>query len=175
MYIMRRNCRCYVCYNTDQLEAQITDLMIKHFAIHSIKDWQLEMIMATLKGHNTLVVQPTGSGKSLCFQLLPLLTGKLTIVLTPTISLMKDQYCTLESKVSATFVGSSQTDKEIDDKILSGHFKIVYTTPEKFFDDTGTPSYPFSELIMKSRVGLIALDEVHLISSWKFFRYSVCL
>ena len=112
---MRRNCRCYVCYNTDQLEAQITGLMIKHFAIHSIKDWQLEMIMATLKGHNTLVVQPTGSGKSLCFQLLPLLTGKLTIVLTPTISLMKDQCCTLESKVSATFVGSSQTDKEIDD------------------------------------------------------------
>jgi len=65
-----------------------------------------------MEGHNTLIIQPTGSGKS---QLLPLITGKITVVLTSTISLMKDQCCALEKNgISATYLGSSQTDKEID-------------------------------------------------------------
>lgn len=160
-------------YVTDQLQAQITGLLIKNFGITLLKDWQLKIIVATLEGRNTLIIQPTGSGKSLCFQLMPFITGKVTVVLTPTISLMKDQCCALEkNKISATYVGSSQTDKEIDAKILSGNFRLVYTTPEKFFDDTGTPSYPFRDLITQAQVGLIAVDEVHLIDSWKSFRYA---
>ena len=89
--------------------------MIKNFGISSLKDWQLKIIEATLEGRNTLIIQPTGLGKSLCFQLLPFITGKVTVVLSPTISLTKDQCCTLEqNKISATCVGSSQTDKEVD-------------------------------------------------------------
>lgn len=88
------------------------------------------------------------------------------------ISLMKDQCSVLaKNKISATYVGSSQTDKEIDTKILDGDFKLVYATPEKFFVDAGTPSYPFRDLIIRGQVGLITIDEVHLISSWKSFRY----
>ena len=157
---------------TDQLEAQITGLLIKNFGISSVKDWQLKIIAATLEGQNTLIIQPTGSGKSLCFQIMPFITGKISVVLTPTISLMKDQCCALaRNKISATYVGSSQTDKEIDAKILAGDFKLVYATPEKFFVDAGTPSYPFRDLIIQGQVGLIAIDEIHLISSWKSFRY----
>ena len=66
-----------------------------------------------------------------------------------------------------------QIDKETDAKILSGNFRVVYTTPEKFFDDRGNPSHPFRDLIMHSQVGLIAVDEVHLIDSWKSFRYII--
>ena len=129
------------------------------------------IIAAALEGRNTLVVQPTGAGKSLCFQLLPLITGKITIVLTPTISLMKDQCSILEENgISATYTGSSQTDAQINSKISDGVFNIVYTTPEKFFDHTGHPLYPFGDLLHKGRVGLIAIDEVHLIHSWKSFR-----
>jgi len=157
---------------TEQLQAQIAGVSIQHFGISALKNWQMEIILATLEGRNTLIIQPTGSGKSLCFQLMPFITGKITVVLTPTISLMKDQCCSLEkNKISATFVGSSQVDKEIDSKILSGNFKVVYTTPEKFFDDTGNPAYPFRDLITRAQVGLIAIDEVHLIDSWKSFRY----
>ena len=112
---------------TDQLEAQITGLLIKNFSISSVKDWQLKIIAATLEGQNTLIIQPTGSGKSLCFQIMPFITGKISVVLTPTISLMKDQCCALaRNKISATYVESSQTDKEIDAKILAGDFKLVY-------------------------------------------------
>lgn len=159
-------------YVTEQLQAQIAGLSIQHFGLSLLKNWQIKIILAALEGRNTLIVQPTGSGKSLCFQLIPFITGKVTVVLTPTISLMKDQCCSLEkNNISATYVGSSQIDKETDSKILSGNFKVVYTTPEKFFDDTGNPAYPFRDLIMHTQIGLIAIDEVHLIDSWKSFRY----
>ena len=56
----------------------------------------MNIILAALEGRNTLIIQHTGSGKSLCFQLVPFITGKVTVVLTPTISLMKYQCCALE-------------------------------------------------------------------------------
>ena len=86
-------------------------MALKYFGIDAIKRWQLKIISACLEGRDTLVVQPTGSGKSLCFQLLPFISGKMTIVLTPTISLMKDQCCTLEERgIPAIYTGSSQSD-----------------------------------------------------------------
>ena len=107
----------------------------------SLKDWQLKIIEAALEGRNTLIIQPTGSAISLCFQLLPFITGKVTVVLSPAMSLMKDQCCALEqNKTSATYVESSQTDKEVDEKILIGNFKLVHATPEVFFNDNRTPS-----------------------------------
>jgi len=56
-----------VSVDADNLEAQITGLSIKNFGISTLKDWQLKIIKATLEGRNTLIIQPTGSGKSLCF------------------------------------------------------------------------------------------------------------
>ena len=94
-------------------------MLLNHFGLTTIKDWQLETIKAVLEGRNCFVIQPTGSGKSLCFQILPLVTGKMTIVLTPKISLVNDQCMKLnDSGISATFLGSSQVDKNVEDKIL---------------------------------------------------------
>jgi len=73
--------------------------------------------------------------------------------------------------LQCTYVGSCQTDKEIDTKIIARNFNILYTTPEKIFDDAGNPSYPFRDLIVAGQVGLVAVDEVHLTDCWKFFRY----
>ena len=87
------------------------------------------------------MIQPTGSGKSLCFQLFPLISGKMTVVLTPTISLMKDQCCKLgERGIPATHTGSSQNDVSIDDKIRNKNFKLIFATPENFFTHEGNPS-----------------------------------
>ena len=147
-------------------------MALKYFGIDAIKRWQLKIISAYLEGRDTLVVQPTGSGKSLCFQLLPFISGKMTIVLTPTISLMKDQCCTLEERgIPATYTGSSQSDPHMNDKIRNKDFKIVYTTPENFFGRGGCPSDMFHQLTEQGHIGLLAIDEVHLIYSWKNFRY----
>jgi len=83
---------------------------------------------------------------------------------------MKDQCCSLEkNRIAATYVGSNQTDKEIDTKIIARSFQHLYTTPEKFFDDAGNPSYPFRDLIVAA--GQVGLDEVHLTDCWKSFRH----
>ena len=96
----------------------------------------------------------------------------MTVVLTPTISLMKDQCSKLEEVgVPATYTGSSQTDVCVNDKIRNKDFKIIYTTPENFFNHAGKPSKVFEDLIEQGQIGLIAIDEVHLINTWKCFRY----
>ena len=147
-------------------------MALKYFGIDAIKRWQLKIISACLEGRDTLVVQPTGSGKSLCFQLLPFISGKMTVVLTPTISLIKDQCCTLEERgIPATYTGSSQSDPQMNDKIKNKDFKIVYTTPENFFGCGGCPSDMFHQLTEQGHIGLLAIDEAHLIYSWKNFRY----
>ena len=94
---------------TDQLQAHITGIAVQYFGISVVKEWQLKIVSASLEGRDTVVIQPTGSGKSLCFQLFPFISGKMTVVLTPTISLMKDQCCKLgERGIPATHTGSSQ-------------------------------------------------------------------
>ena len=181
--------------DSDHLQSHMTGLLMKHFGLNSFKDWQLHIIKATLEGRNSFVVQPTGSGKSICFQLPSLITGKITVVLTPTISLMSDQCNGLQHHgIPATFLGSGQVDNEVGQKIEDGMFQVfdsilhlkmnsrilvaltiiqvVYTTPESFFDNRGAPSNRFSCLIQKGQIGLIAIDEVHLVNNWKCFRYN---
>ena len=99
----------------------------------------------------------------------------MSIVLTPTISLMKDQCCKLEEMgVPATFTGSSQVDECNNNKIRNKDFKIIYTTPENFFNHEGKPLKVFEDLIEQGQIGVIAIDEAHLINTWKHFRY-VCV
>ena len=73
------------------IRAQVTGKLVEHFQFSTLKDWQMKSIQATIEGRNSIIIQPTGSGKNLCFQLPPLITGRTTIVITPTISLMKYQ------------------------------------------------------------------------------------
>ena len=77
-----------IVYITEHRDAQLTGLLVKHFKKTSFKDWQLTVIKATVDGKNSLIVQPTGSGKSLCFQFPGVVTGKITVVLMPTVSLI---------------------------------------------------------------------------------------
>ena len=142
---------------------KIHNSLVKH---SSFKGWQLKVIRAILEGKNALIVQPTGSGKSLCYQLPCTVTQKITIVLTPTISLMMDQVESLTSTgLQATFLGSAQKNTTVTGKVAQGQFDIIFCTPEFFLQSSGEPIPLFQTLISQKRVDLLAVDETHLISS----------
>ena len=119
-----------------------------------------------------VVVQPTGSGKSMCFSLLPLLLQKTTLVISPTISLMTNQVKKLcDRGVEATFLGTAQADKDVDKKIMKGDYALVFTTSESFFNKgTNKPKDMFIQMLEEAKLYLVAIDEAHLIVSWKDFR-----
>ena len=110
----------------------MTGVLVKHFKLQEFKSWQLEVIKAVLERRNAFVLQPTGSGKSLCFQFPALVTKKATIVITPTLSLMSDQCSALQARgIRATYLGSTQKDKDVEKRVCTGEYDIIYTTPEK--------------------------------------------
>ena len=93
---------------------------------------------AALNGTNTIVLQPTGSGKSLCYQLLPFATGRIAVAISPTLSLIHDQVEELCAKgITATYLCSNQNDTSIPAAISRGEFKVVYITPERMFPGSG--------------------------------------
>ena len=141
------------------------------FGVVSLHPWQINIISATLEGKDSLVVQPTGSGKSICFTIPPLIHNKTAIVITPTISLMTDQVNKLiKQDISATLLGTAQK-KDVMKMVEEGQYQVVYTTPESFYDKTSRkPRSLFLKMAREDKLSLIAIDEAHLISSWKSFR-----
>lgn len=148
----------------------MTGKLVKHFQFSTLKDWQMKCIQATIEGRNTIIIQPTGSGKSLCFQLPPLITGRTTIVITPTISLMQDQTASLTEKgIKASYLGSTQKDPNILTLLKEGALDVAFVTVERFFARGGVDNLS-SRMAVEEKIGLIAIDEAILISSWKYFR-----
>jgi ATP-dependent DNA helicase RecQ len=135
-----------------------------HFGYDSYRPGQEAAVESVLGGRDTLVVLPTGGGKSLCYQVPALMLPKLTVVLSPLISLMKDQVDALAARgLPATFVNSTLTGSQVSDRIaraISGEFKLLYLAPERF--DYGTTA----ERLRESGVSLLAVDEAHCISEW---------
>ena len=146
-------------------------MLAKHFKLSEFKDWQLKAIDAVLEGKDFLIIQPTGSGKSICYQLPPFATKKMTVVVTPTIALMVDQVNKMAEKgIRATFLGSGQKDLSVPGKICQGSYDLVYVTPEKLFATNGNLQFPFTQLMKENKIGLVAIDEAHLVASWQKFR-----
>ena len=147
-------------------------LLMKFFKKNAFKDWQLRVIKAILGGKNALIVQPTGSGKSLCFQFPSTITAKMTIVLLPTVSLIMDQVKALETTgLRVTYLGTMQNDRTVMGKIAQAQYDVVLSTPESFFDKLGQPKPVFRSLAVQCKLGLVAIDEAHLVRTWRTFRY----
>jgi len=109
--------------------------------------------------------------KSLCFQFSCVAPKTLTVVLMPTISLIKDQYQHLEvTGLRTTFLGTLQTDKSILSRIAQMEFDLVLCTPESFYDSVGTPKPVFKSLALQRRIG----DEAHLVTAL-FYRSTATL
>lgn len=136
----------------------------KYFGYDSFRQGQRELIENILVGRNVLGVLPTGGGKSICYQLPALITDGVSLVISPLISLMKDQVDSLrENGINAGFINSS-LDSEEYRKILSdvktGHIKILYISPERLENEF------FRNFIRDIDISFVAVDEAHCISQW---------
>ncbi|MDQ1610854.1 MAG: ATP-dependent helicase RecQ [Pyrinomonadaceae bacterium] len=135
-----------------------------HFGFDAFRTGQREVIDAILDGHDTVVVMPTGGGKSLCFQLPALMKEGATVVVSPLIALMKDQVDALHARgLPATFINSSVDFEEQKARIAGirqGKYKLVYVAPERF------RSAHFVEALKSVNVSLFAVDEAHCVSTW---------
>jgi ATP-dependent DNA helicase RecQ len=134
------------------------------FGYDQFRPGQEPAIESVLAGHDTLVVLPTGGGKSLCFQVPALILPGLTVVVSPLISLMKDQVDALEARaLPAAFINSSLNSSQVSDRLgraTRGELKLLYLAPERF--DYGN----IAERLRQIGVSLLAVDEAHCISQW---------
>ncbi|MBI5030206.1 MAG: RecQ family ATP-dependent DNA helicase [Chloroflexi bacterium] len=142
----------------------LEDALHQHFGFSSFRTGQHEAMLAVLAQHDALVVMPTGSGKSLVYQLSALLLPGLTLVISPLIALMKDQVDALTARnIAATFINSTLLSNEQQARlaqIVQGAYKIVYVAPERL------SNVAFRDALKQTRVSLLAVDEAHCISQW---------
>ena len=136
----------------------------KYFGHTNFRDGQEETIQSLLNNQHTLLVMPTGSGKSLTYQLPAMLQPGLTLVISPLIALMKDQVDGLvEAGLPATYINSSLSTPEINSRmraVLEGDIKLLYIAPERL------RNRQFTRSLARATVSLLAVDEAHCISQW---------
>ena len=142
---------------------EIDELLKKYYGYHSFRPQQEEIIRNVMEGRDSLVLMPTGGGKSLCYQIPALAMKGTAIVISPLISLMRDQVEALRAngiEAAALNSGNDLTeDTIIRRKCLSGDLKLLYISPERLLNET--------EYLLKSiKISLFAIDEAHCISQW---------
>ncbi|MBD8068516.1 DNA helicase RecQ [Bacillus sp. PS06] len=135
-----------------------------YFGYDSFRIGQEEIIHSVLLNKSTLAIMPTGGGKSLCYQVPGLMSNGVTLVISPLISLMKDQVDALNDHgISSTYINSSLTPNEIEERINDARqekYKFIYVAPERL------DSRSFRQLLESLPIKIIAIDEAHCISQW---------
>lgn len=138
---------------------------LKHYFGHDdFRPGQEALIDALLAGHDALGIMPTGAGKSMCYQIPALMLDGITLVISPLISLMKDQVAALKSAgVAAAYLNSSLTPRQLDlamERAAQGAYRIIYVAPERL--ETGS----FQLFARRAPIRLLAVDEAHCVSQW---------
>lgn len=139
-------------------------LLESYFGYKGFRPGQEQAIHSVLNGENTICVLPTGGGKSICYQIPALILPGTTIVISPLISLMKDQVdALLQAGIPATFINSSLNYNEANERMreaIQGQYKLIYIAPERL------ESQEFIENLENMDIPLVAVDEAHCISQW---------
>lgn len=140
------------------------EVLNRYFGYTAFRDGQEELIDAQLNGQDVFGVMPTGGGKSLCYQIPAILMEGITFVISPLISLMKDQVMALKNAgVPAAYINSSLSLDQIKlvyNNLLAGKYKIVYIAPERLLTEG------FLGVVHKIKISMVAVDEAHCISQW---------
>ncbi|MCH7411719.1 DNA helicase RecQ [Belliella sp. DSM 111904] len=136
------------------------------FGYSEFRGNQRNIIQSVLSKRDTIVLMPTGGGKSVCYQVPAMVFEGLTLVISPLISLMKDQVDALNANgISAAFMNSTQSQSEqrfISSQIESGKIKLLYIAPERLYRG----DYPLVDFLKTVNLSLVAIDEAHCVSQW---------
>ena len=145
-------------------QRSLLDVIAHHWGFRSLRPLQEQAMQAVLDGRDSLVVLPTGGGKSLCYQAPAVYRGDTTVVVSPLIALMKDQVDALQRcGIAATQIDSSQTDTErfaYKMDVREGAVRLVFVSPERLVNTD------FYRLLQAAKVRTFAIDEAHCISHW---------
>lgn len=151
-------------YNPNKKYPPILKALKKYYGYDSFRPGQVELIHHLLDGHDVLGIMPTGAGKSVCFQIPAIFMPGITLVISPLISLMKDQVASLiQAKIPAAYLNSSLTPEQYRlalHRAKEGYYKIIYVAPERL----NTPA--FLDFAQSVKISMIAVDEAHCISQW---------
>lgn len=140
------------------------EILKKYYGYHSFRGQQEEIIAEVLNGNDVLTIMPTGGGKSICYQIPSIILDGITVVISPLISLMKDQVDNINNLgIKSAYINSSLNEEEIR-KILKDvankEIKILYIAPERL------ESFEFLSLITTIDISQVAIDEAHCVSQW---------
>lgn len=140
------------------------ELLRKYYGYPSFRGGQARIVQCILEGNDTFAIMPTGAGKSICYQIPALLLEGTTLVISPLISLMKDQVDALKSlEIPASFINSSLGIRETRTRIskaLAGEYRLLYIAPERLETEQ------FIQLIEALPISMVAIDEAHCVSQW---------
>lgn len=140
------------------------EVLKKYFGYDTFREGQETLVDGILKGQDVLGIMPTGAGKSICYQVPALLLPGITLVISPLISLMKDQVQALnEAGIHAAFINSSLTENQIAKALFlaaKGQYKIIYVAPERLETEN------FLRFVHSVEISMVAVDEAHCISQW---------
>ena len=136
----------------------------QYFGYDEFRDGQETLIDSILSGRDTLGIMPTGAGKSLCFQIPALMMDGITLVISPLISLMKDQVEALnQAGVHAAYLNSSLTASQYYRALAyarEGRYPIIYVAPERLVTEE------FLDFARNTKISMVAIDEAHCVSQW---------
>ncbi len=140
------------------------ELLKKYFGYDSFRKGQEKLVHSILEGRDTLGVMPTGAGKSICYQIPALVMGGITLVISPLISLMKDQVAALnQAGIHAAYINSSLTVRQVSlalDYARQGRYQIIYVAPERLETEE------FLDFAGSAELKMVTVDEAHCISQW---------
>ena len=140
------------------------DILKKYFGYPDFREGQELLIDSILNGRDVLGIMPTGAGKSICYQVPALLLSGITLVISPLISLMKDQVQALnQAGVHAAYINSSLSESQISKALrlaAAGQYKIIYVAPERL------ETYEFLQFAQQAEISMLTVDEAHCISQW---------